>query len=280
MITVIAIIILILSNGKNIRKGINSFFLTIRLININYKELLFEKDIFIRVTQCLMIALSELFSFAAIYIIIIGYINIELIPIIKVLLLLNCCALVYYLVGYILLISSNLNMFISNSNDNSMKSDFLLSYFITSTFLAVALAFPSQVTQYMISGLIGVIICYVLNLKILINIMRNPGKIKTTATDRSSFIKVSLIILIVVVMIVINLFLGVCLANSLKGAYSSNAGYFDLFYYTIVTFTTIGFGDIIPLSIPAKIVAIVISATSILCITIFLGSIYSYRDKY
>ncbi|MDS0524347.1 potassium channel family protein [Clostridium sp. SHJSY1] len=280
MITVIAIIILILSNGKNIRKGINSFFLTIKMININYRKLLFEKDIFIRVSQCIMIALSELFSFVAIYIILIGYINIELSPIIKGLILLNCCALVYYLAGYILLISGNINMYFQNHNDNSMKSDFILSYFITSTFLAVALAFPNQVNKYIISGIIGVIICYVLNLKILLNIMKNPGKIKITTTDRSSFTKVSLIILIVVVMIIINLFLGVCLANSLEGAYSNNTGYFDLFYYTIVTFTTIGFGDIIPISIPAKIVAIVISATSILCITIFLGSIYSYRDKY
>jgi hypothetical protein len=243
-------------------------------------ELFLEKDFFIKISQCLMISLSELFSFTSIYIILMGYINKELGIIIKIIIIFNCCMLVHYLVGYILLISKNLNMFMNKSKGNSMKADFLLSYFITSTYLAVTLACPNQVNKYIISGIIGITICYILNLKILINIMRNPGNVKISAADRRSFIKVALIIVIIVIMIVINLFLGVCLANSLENGFSNNPGYFDLFYYTVVTFTTIGFGDIIPISVPAKIIAIVISATSIICITMFLGSIYSYRDKY
>ncbi|MDB2111811.1 potassium channel family protein, partial [Clostridium paraputrificum] len=64
-----------------------------------------------------------------------------------------------------------------------------------------------------------------------------------------------------------------------KGAFSSNPNNFDLFYYTIVTFTTIGFGDISPVSNLAKFMAIVISITSIICLTIFLGSIFSLRER-
>lgn len=87
--------------------------------------------------------------------------------------------------------------------------------------------------------------------------------------------------LLLVLLIVINLFLGVCLVNALGDvAYSNNPTNFDLLYYTIVTFTTIGFGDISPITTPAKIMAIVISVTSIICVTIFLGSIFSFRDKF
>ncbi len=232
-----------------------------------------------RISQCIIICLSEFFSFVSVYIILIKYVNLQLNLYIKLILIINCCLLVHYLFGFILIISNNLNNFMASSKDNSMKGDFLLSYFITSTFLAATLAYPSQVSKYVISGFIGVFICYILNLKILLNIMRNPGKVKISPYDEKSFIKVSLIVGIVVIMIVLNLFLGVCLASSLQNGFSNNPSYFDLFYYTVVTFTTIGFGDIIPLSILAKLIAIVISATSIICITIFLGSIYSYRDR-
>ena len=82
-------------------------------------------------------------------------------------------------------------------------------------------------------------------------------------------------------MILMDLFLGVCIVNAFDGiAFSNIKGFLDLFYYTIVTFTTIGFGDIIPLTISAKVMVIIISITSIICISVFLGSIYSFKDKY
>ena len=52
-----------------------------------------------------------------------------------------------------------------------------------------------------------------------------------------------------------------------------------LFYYTIITFTTVGYGDIVPITMEAKIVSSLISITNIICITIFLSTILSYRDK-
>ena len=86
--------------------------------------------------------------------------------------------------------------------------------------------------------------------------------------------------ILIVIMIILNLFLAVCLINSDNpGSFSYNPNNFDLFYYTLITFTTIGYGDITPISIPAKIIAIVISITSVMCITIFLSTILSYRDK-
>ena len=55
-------------------------------------------------------------------------------------------------------------------------------------------------------------------------------------------------------MILFYLFLGICFINgSQVGAYTENENNFDLFYYTIITFTTIGYGDAILVFMLAKI---------------------------
>lgn len=61
-------------------------------------------------------------------------------------------------------------------------------------------------------------------------------------------------------------------------------GYFDILYYTIVTFFTIGFGDIQPISIIAKITTIFIILTGFICNAIMIGIListtFSSRKKY
>ena len=49
-------------------------------------------------------------------------------------------------------------------------------------------------------------------------------------------------------------------------------------YYTIITFSTIGYGDIYPISPVAKFMSMVISLTSFICLTIFVSSILSYKN--
>ncbi|HIQ80797.1 MAG TPA: two pore domain potassium channel family protein [Candidatus Scatavimonas merdigallinarum] len=59
------------------------------------------------------------------------------------------------------------------------------------------------------------------------------------------------------------------------GTYS----YFDMFYYTCVTFATVGFGDIVPASIFAKAVCVLTIATSIVCVTVMLSTVMSVRKN-
>lgn len=76
------------------------------------------------------------------------------------------------------------------------------------------------------------------------------------------------------------MYLGVCFISSNESEwYTNNSSYFDLFYYTIITFTTIGYGDICPVSPIAKFLSIIISCTSVLCLTIFISSVLSYKEK-
>ncbi len=124
-----------------------------------------------------------------------------------------------------------------------------------------------------------VTICYYLNLKVLLSIMIKPTGVKSVKEDEASFSRVIIASVLLLIMLILNLYLAVCFVDGLEGqSYTNVNGYFDLFYYTIITFTTIGYGDITPLTVPAKIVAIIISITSVICLTVFLSSVFSYKD--
>ena len=179
-----------------------------------------------------------------------------------------------------MLIFFSIYIFMRRGINNSIKVEFIFSYFLTSVYLVFILLFSDKISTYAISGVIGIGICYVLNLKILFTIMKNPKFIKMYVEDRSSFSRLLIAVIIILIMIISNLYLGVVLVNSMQiNTFSNNPSSFDLFYYTIVTFTTIGFGDIIPLTVLAKLMVIIISITSVICLTGFLGSIFSYRRR-
>ena len=63
-------------------------------------------------------------------------------------------------------------------------------------------------------------------------------------------------------------------------AYSiNNPNIFDLFYYVVITFGTIGYGDIYPICYYTKAIAILIVFTSISCISIMLSSFLSVSHE-
>jgi len=249
----------------------------LKKINSNYKDLLKEKDVLIKIIQVLMIVISEGFSIISIYKIMSKYLDNNIYIIIYTIIF---SGVIYYLTGYILLISSNIYLSKLKNENMTLRADFLLSYFLITAYTTGILLFPKSLKQYFISEVIGVTISYLLNLKILFKIMKNPYSTKFDDIEASSFIRILIASIIVVAMILMDLFLGVCIINAFDGiAFSNTRGFLDLFYYTIVTFTTIGFGDIIPVTLAAKVMVIIISITSIICITIFLGSIYSFKDR-
>lgn len=200
--------------------------------------------------------------------------------IIKILFILMMIFGIYIAIGYLLLSSSRIFRLLSKVEDFSMKYDMLISYFIINTYFTVLIVFPKQFEQSYLIGLIGVTICYIMNLRVLIKIINNPERINISDGRVRNFTSTSVLSILILIMMVLNLFLAVCFINSADvNSYSGNPSNFDLFYYTIITFTTIGYGDIVPITIMAKIMSIIISTTSVVCITIYLSSVLSFNNE-
>ena len=282
--TIILLIIIGLRNSRNNKRIFSVIKNLIKEINNVYKELFKEMSLIRRITQGSLIIGAEVFITIAVSTAVIKHIDtythfiIDLI--IKVIIILLSLIIIHFSMGYILLSTVKIHKFIHGVENKNIKVDLLLSYFIISTYFTVLLVFPEQFKESYKIGLLGVTICYLLNIRVLVMLMTDPHNIKSENQEETSFSRIIIAAILVVVLIVLNLYLAVCFVNgSGKEAFSNSPNYFDLFYYTIITFTTVGYGDIVPITIEAKFVSILISVTNIICITVFLSTILSYRDK-
>ena len=283
--TIIVLATLIIRSVRNNRKIKSVLGTLVVEINKTYKELFKGRTLLYKITQGGMVICGEVFAFITIFTTIMRYLDTHLAFgvewLIKIIAIIISSIIVHYSIGYILFVSSKIHKFIYKVEDKNLKADFILSYFITSTFLTVLIIFPDQFKKSAIIGIIGVIICYYLNIKVLLTLMRKPDNIKSEKEEKTNFARVLVAAILVLVMLVMNLYLAVCFVNAIAdgAAYLNATGNFDLFYYTIITFVTIGYGDIVPVTTLAKVVAIVISITSVVCLTVFLSSILSYKEK-
>lgn len=200
--------------------------------------------------------------------------------IIKIIIIIAMIFMLYIAVGYVLLSSSMIFKLLSKVEDSNIKYDLLISYFVLNTYFTVLIVFPKQFEECYFIGLIGVAICYMMNLRVLIKIIKNPEHINIHLEKYRNFKSTTTLAILILIMMILNLFLAVCFINSADiNSYTGNPNNFDLFYYTIITFTTIGYGDIVPVTVLAKIMSIIISTTSVVCITIFLSSVLSFNSE-
>ncbi len=200
--------------------------------------------------------------------------------IIKIIIIIAMIFMLYLSVGYVLLSSSMIFKLLSKVEDSNIKYDLLISYFVLNTYFTVLIVFPKQFEECYFIGLIGVAICYMMNLRVLIKIIKNPEHINIHLEKYRNFKSTTTLAILILIMMILNLFLAVCFINSADiNSYTGNPNNFDLFYYTIITFTTIGYGDIVPVTVLAKIMSIIISTTSVVCITIFLSSVLSFNSE-
>ena len=248
-------------------------------INKHYHSIFKGKCLFIKIFQASFIIIDEALTILIIYKlaekVIINY-NIELLG--KILLFIFGFFIVHYTIGMVLLYY-NEHKFIKKEED-SLTGDFLLSYFLIVASIFFILTFDGYIKIFTLSFITVDIISYLINVKLIILYMI-VGKRRYKEEGRvNSFFIIFISAIVVVIMLILNLYIGVVIVNSIfYESFTNSPGYFDLFYYTVVTLTTIGFGDIVSLNAAAKFMAVCISATSILCVTIFLGSLYSFREK-
>ena len=256
----------------------------INQINNQYKYLFKVRTQYINFYQWLILFISQAFVVYALvrYIVkkIFRYVEENYILFGKTLTIIVLILFLYFVIGYLLLSISKIYKFLYKIEDKVTKTDLLISYFIISMYMTILIIFPGEFAKNYKIGLVGVTLSYFLNLKVLLRIIRSPEitdfKGQTKKTDGLD--SVGVMAVIVLLMVVISLALAVCFIScSGQGVYTNNPTFFDLFYYTIITFATVGYGDISPVSPVAKFMSIVISMTSILCLTVFISSVLSYK---
>ena len=289
MIRLFFILITLFAVERVVSKRINTYKIKkvktlIHQINNQYKYLFKGKSEYINFYQWLILFISQAVVVYALvrYIVkkIFRYVEENYILFGKTLTIIVLILFLYFVIGYLLLSISKIYKFLYKIQDKITKTDLLISYFIISMYMTILIIFPGEFAKNYKIGLVGVTLSYFLNLKVLLRIIRSPEitdfKGQTKKTDGLD--SVGVMAVIVLLMVVISLALAVCFIScSGEGVYTNNPTFFDLFYYTIITFATVGYGDISPVSPVAKFMSIVISMTSILCLTVFISSVLSYK---
>ena len=289
MIRLFFILITLFAVERVVSKRINTYKIKrvkilINQINNQYKYLFKVRTQYINFYQWLILFISQAFVAYALvrYIVkkIFRYVEENYILFGKTLTIIVLILFLYFVIGYLLLSISKIYKFLYKIEDKVTKTDLLISYFIISMYMTILIIFPGEFAKNYKIGLVGVTLSYFLNLKVLFRIIRSPEitdfKGQTKKTDGLD--SVGVMAVIVLLMVVISLALAVCFIScSGQGVYTNNPTFFDLFYYTIITFATVGYGDISPVSPVAKFMSIVISMTSILCLTVFISSVLSYK---
>jgi len=203
--------------------------------------------------------------------------------------LLSISTIIYFSVGTPMLILGRVTKFIANIRGEEISWKLIISHGLLIMYSCLLIVDKIENPNMYILILVGLIGAYFLNLQVLFRITINPMRF----TLKSSRIKEDKNLLLgsiwigtflLVCVIVLNLFLGVVTINSsYPGAYINERGgvitNFDLFYYTLITFTTIGYGDIYPVAVQGKVMAIIIAFTSVGCLVVMVSSILSLKDK-
>lgn len=188
----------------------------------------------------------------------------------------------YFITGCILAIFNKTIALIEDIKDNQISTKMLVSFLLLILYIFFSMASENELKENLEIMLLVLGICYVLNIQILAKIVRNPfclfGGKQNKSEDKAVVVFTVILILL---MFVVNLYLLVLwVFYSYEGAYfcSIEDGVvtkWKLFYYTIISFTTIGYGDISPAIFESQAAAIVISITSVLCLIIFICMVSS-----
>ena len=222
-------------------------------INKQYKDIFRGKKSDLKIWQWWVFVISQMIIIFAVvrslFEKLYEYISEDYVVAIKVSTDIIIFVLIYFIVGYFMYSTKKIYKFLYKIEDKNTKTDLIISFFIISIYTTILILFPEQFAQIYIIGLVGVSISYILNLKVLISVIRSPQIIEVKINNNSKVEEndVGLISGILLFMVIVSLYLGVC--------FISNG------------------------SIVAKFMSIVISLTSIICLTIFISSMLSYKSE-
>lgn len=270
IIALLFIIYIILNNLLiNIIKYLKSI---ISRVNHFYFQILFEETITIKSIVIISRGIYYLWLGTLVSRILNMYKPMKINWILKVPIILLIFLVSFYIYGFIVYKISDLQ---SSLNINNIKLNFATSNGILVGYLLIITKNAQIINRYNLSIIVLLVISYLINVYILFVIIVENKNI--FGRKIKGWILLSFII---VGIIVINLFfLVTAVYYKDPKSFTNNPKLFDLFYFTIVSFVTIGYGDILPISFASKMVSILISFTSILCLSVFFSSLFSDKNK-
>lgn len=200
--------------------------------------------------------------------------------------------ILFYLFGIPLLLFSKVEKLMKSVHKRMLSMRFLITAYILFAYFLLLWCAPNAMKSCGYIVLVGLLISYILNMGMLVNISVEPltccycryGGRK--GIEQRHPLKIVLAgALVLILLIVLNLYLAVVMISLLyEPAYylaetTKPASSLDLLYYTVISFTTIGYGDIVPIRMESKIMAMVIAFTSVMCLVIFVSSILALKEK-
>lgn len=185
-------------------------------------------------------------------------------------------ALIVYVLGLILYMLNQINGVIVSIPNNILSKKYLVSFAMLILLLVYIIIVPQIIIDLKILVLLSLMVSYIINMQLLFTIMFKPSMFKNNSEKNNNQKMVIGCSLILVCMIILNIYLGTVVVNmSYVDAYlntnSSVITNLDLFYYTMISFTTIGYGDIVPILSISKMLAVTIAFTSVICLVIFIS---------
>lgn len=165
---------------------------------------------------------------------------------------------------------------LENARMNSIFS--MVIVMLAMVFISIAITGAVQTAQSFWLAVYNLAFCYLATVVSLLLLLQEAGDEQRSLTLHNLWKSTFLIIILFLVILAALSYVG---GLYYTGAFAGGArySYFDMFYYTCVTFATVGFGDIIPDNIFTKSVCILTIATSIICITILLSTVLSVRTS-
>lgn len=188
------------------------------------------------------------------------------------------CALMsaFMFLVFILVISATLRRLIAinSASLNVMFSSLILLFIMIGINLNLC---DGLHTYEFIFTMACLVCCYFMMLFVLVMVLKEANDDESQLTLKN--IWKSAFLTITLFLINLSMMSGCCYLNNAQSFKGVEHGLFDMLYYTVITFATVGYGDISPASLPAKAISILTVFTSILCITVLLSEIMGVKKK-
>ncbi len=189
--------------------------------------------------------------------------------------------------GILLTIFSKTVYIIGNVKDAKISTKMMMSFLLLIMFLFFVFGYENEIKENLKFLFGGLVTCYVLNIQILLKIIQNPFCLVEDKKQIKNENRVLIVFssVFIVLLVIVNMYLLVLWTYfSFDDAYICTTGNgpvtkWKLLYYTIISFTTIGYGDISPAIFESQVVAILIAITSVVCLIIFVSSILSEKKE-